>query len=175
MILENGVWAWSKIPARYVKESVANVEKYLVELGGARWQFPKNKSENTFVGDYAPETDKTPALEQELASWYQSLIGMLRFMVEIGRVNIITEVSIMASHISMPIEGKLEAVLHVFSFLCQHYKSRMAFDPTYPNINTSDFKEYKCKDFYGELKEAIPPSSHEKRGKEVDLFGYVDS
>ena len=32
MQLENGVWACSNNPARYVKESVANVEKYLAEL-----------------------------------------------------------------------------------------------------------------------------------------------
>ena len=37
----------------------------------------------------------TPALEQDLASWYQSFIGMLRWMLEIGRFDIITEVSMM--------------------------------------------------------------------------------
>ena len=92
MRLKNGVWAWVNIPAWYVKESVANIENYLVELGNARWKFPKNKDENPFVWDYAPETDNTPALQKEFSSWYQSLIGMLRWMVEIGRVYIITEV-----------------------------------------------------------------------------------
>ena len=39
--LENVVWAWGKPPARYVKELVANNEKYLEELAEARWQFPR--------------------------------------------------------------------------------------------------------------------------------------
>ena len=41
---------------------MANVEKYLAELADARWHFPKKKAENPFVGDHAPDMDKTPAL-----------------------------------------------------------------------------------------------------------------
>ena len=36
MRLENRVWEWANSPASYVKESVANVEKYLAELADAR-------------------------------------------------------------------------------------------------------------------------------------------
>ena len=57
----------------------------------------KKKSENHLIGYYAPEMDNTPALDQDLASWYQSFIGILRWVVEIGRVDVITEVSMMAS------------------------------------------------------------------------------
>ena len=52
MRLESGVWTWENIPARYVKESVSNVEKYLVELDNARCPLPKKKTEDPFVGDY---------------------------------------------------------------------------------------------------------------------------
>ena len=69
-----------------------NFEKYLAELDNTSWKFSKEKSENPFVRYYAPEIDENPALEKELASWYQSSIGMLRWMVEIGRVDIITKV-----------------------------------------------------------------------------------
>ena len=69
--------------------------------------------------------------------------------MEIGRVDIITKRSMMASHMAMPREGNLEAVLHVFAFIRQNYDSRMAFDPTHPSINKNDFKECKWKDFSG--------------------------
>ena len=36
MRLENGVWARANSPARYVKESVANVETYFSEFSDAR-------------------------------------------------------------------------------------------------------------------------------------------
>ena len=81
----------------------------------------EEENENPFVGDYAPETDEDPALDQDLESWYHYLIGTLRWMVEIGRVDIITDMSVMASQMDMPREGNLEAVLHVFVFLCQKY------------------------------------------------------
>ena len=60
---------------------------------------------------------------------------------------------------AMPRERHLEAVLNVFEFLCQKYNSGMAFDPTYPVINMSDFKECEWKNFYWKLKEPIPPNA----------------
>ena len=80
MRIKNRVWSGGNSPAIYFKESVANVENYLVDLDGACWQLSKNKTENPFLGYYAPEMDETPALEQELASWYQYFIGMLSCM-----------------------------------------------------------------------------------------------
>ena len=65
--------------------------------------------------DYRPEIDVTEELGDEDASYYQSLIGILRWMVELGRVDICTEVSMMSSHLSMPRRGHLEALLHVFA------------------------------------------------------------
>ena len=81
----------------------------------------------------------------------------------------------MASQMAIPREGHLEAVLYVFAFLHQKCNPRITFDPTYPFIDMNDFKEWKRKGFYGDLKETISPNSHEERGKEVDLRGYVDS
>ena len=136
---------------------------------------PKKKADNPFIGDYAPAMDDTLALEHELASLYKSMIGILRWMAEIGIVDIITEVAMMAPNMAMPREAHLETVLHVFAFLRQKCNSRMAFEPTYPVIDMNKFKECKCKDFYGNLKQAIPPNAPEDRENEVDLRGYVDS
>ena len=82
-------------------------------------------------------------------------------MVEIGSVDIITEVLMMASQMAILREVHLEAVLHVFAFLCQNYNSSMAFEPTYPAIDINDFKEFKWKGFYRVLKESVPPNSPE--------------
>ena len=50
----------------------------------------------------------------------------------------------------------------------------MAFDPTYPKIEMSDFKECDWKEFYGDVTEAIPPNAPQARGEEVDLRMHVD-
>ena len=133
------------------------------------------KAANPFEGDYEPKMDETPLLIPELASWYASLIGMLQWMVEIGRLDIITEVSKMASQMAAPRDGHLDALLHVFGFLKINHNSRMAYDPTYPTINMTVFKPNDWKQFYGNVEEAIPSNTPEPRGKDVDLRMYCDS
>ena len=51
----------------------------------------------------------------------------------------------------------------------------MVFDPTYPEIDLSNFVEQDWKNFYGDVKEAIPLNMPEPRGKEVDIRMFVDS
>jgi hypothetical protein len=174
MRLANGVMAWASSPSKYVRASVDTVTKYLTNLGDERWSMPK-KASNPFPGDYEPEMDTTPTLNPELASWYASLIGMLRWMVEIGRVDIITEVSKMASQMASPREGHLDALLHMFGFLRICHNSRMAYDPSYPTIDMDVFKPNDWKSFYGNVVESIPSNAPEPRGKDVDLRLYVDS
>lgn len=90
-------------------------------------------------------------------------------MVELGQIDINTEVSMLASQLAMPREGHLEAVLHIFKYLCHKYNSRLAFDPTYPEIDMDDFVECDWWQFYGDVTEAVPPNVPRPRGKEVDL------
>ena len=95
--------------------------------------------------------------------------------MELGRVDIITEVSKLASHMALPREGHLEAVFHIFSYLKKRHNSRMVFDPTYPHIDSSNFQEHDWKHFYGDVQEPVPQDAPEARGKEVDLRAFVDS
>ena len=97
-------------------------------------------------------------------------------MVELGRIDIlITEVSLLASHLALPWEGHLDAALHIFGYLKKRHNSRVVLDPTYPDIDMGMFKKCEWKDFYGDAVEAIPPNAPEPRGKEVDLRLFVDS
>ena len=45
---------------------------------------------------YIPEIDASPELELQDATYYQSLIGIIRWMVEMGRINITCEVLMMS-------------------------------------------------------------------------------
>jgi hypothetical protein len=76
----------------------------------------------------------------------------------------------------MPREGHLEAVFHIFNYLEKRHNSRIVFDPGYPTIDMTAFKD-KCdwKSFFGEAREAIPPNAPTPRGKDVDLQMFVDS
>ena len=96
-------------------------------------------------------------------------------MVELGRVDICTEVSILASQMAQPREGHLETVFHLMAHLRHKHNSRLCLDPTYPDIDKSIFMDHDWKSFYGDVREAIPENAPEPRGKEVDLRLYCDS
>ena len=171
--LPNGVEAWSISPSKYVKEAVRNIEEYLDKnFNGRRLQ---KKAPTPFPNDYATESDTTPELDSEQASFYQSQIGILRWCAESSRVDIITEVSMLASQVAMPREGHLDTLFRIYAYLKLKHNSRMVFDPTYPAIDMSNFKECDWKNFYGNVKEPVPLNAPEPRGKEVDLRLYVDS
>ena len=96
--------------------------------------------------------------------------------MELGRVNIITEVEVcmLASELALPQEVHLEGVFQIFGYLKGHNNARMVFDPTYTTPDMSMFQENDCCDFNSDAKEAIPTNATEPRGKEFDLRIFVD-
>lgn len=74
------------------------------------------------MANYRPELDDTAELKADGVQWCQELIGMLCWAVDIGRVDINLEVSMMSSHLALPRQGHLEAVLHMFGYLKSHKK-----------------------------------------------------
>ena len=81
----------------------------------------------------------------------------------------------MDSQLVMPREGHLDAFLNVYALLRDRYNSRMAFDPTYPDINKHSFKECEWKELYVDCEEEIPSNAPKSRGKDFYLNIYVDS
>ena len=63
-------------------------------------------------------------------------------MVEQGRVDIATEVSLLLSFLAYPCEGHLETALHIMGYLKNKHNTQLVFDPTYPDIDKKDFPQY---------------------------------
>lgn len=172
MTLPNGVQAWGmSSSSKYIQAAVTNVKAYHAEHFPTR-QWAKRTS-GPFPLNYSPELDTTPELSCDQSTFYQ--IGVLRWCVELGRIDIITQVSELASYLAMPREGHLEAVFHLFNYINKRHNARIVFDPSYPDIDMSLFKECDWKAFYGNVQEAIPPNAPPPRGKEVDLRLFVNS
>ena len=72
---------------------------------------------NPLSTDYCPETDVTPELGEVDVLYYHTLVGVLRWIVELGCVDIDVEVSVMASHLALPREGHLKELYHIFAYL----------------------------------------------------------
>ena len=171
--MPNGKTAWGMSSSKYVQESCRNCRKHLADNYDGRFTLPK-LAVNPFPIGYEPELDVSAELEPEDASYYQSIIGMLRWMIELGRIDIATEVSLLSSHLALPREGHLEAALHCMAYLEAKHNSRIVLDPTYPDIDAR-FKKCDWKEFYGDVEEALPPDMPEARGKPLDLRMFVDS
>ena len=60
-------------------------------------------------------------------------------MVELGRVDICTEVSQLASFLAMPREGHMEAAIHIMSNLKHKHNSRLVLDPCYSGNDKDNF------------------------------------
>ena len=172
--LPNGIYAWGMSPSKYVNQAVKNCQTYLTEKLNDRYRLP-TRADNPFPTTYCPDTDTTEPLDPECSSFYQHLIGVLRWMVELGRVDIATEVSMLSSYLAYPRDGHLEAAIHLMGYLRLKHTTRLVFDPTYPDINLDSFPTYDWTEFYGDVTEAIPTDMPKPLGKEVDLRMMVDS
>ena len=164
--LLNGIECWSFSSSQYIQNAVSNVEKYLENKGLALPQLCKSP----WATDYRPETDTSPELAPHAIAYYQSLIGVLRWIVELGRGDICMEVSALSSMMAMPREGHLDQLFRIFAFLKHKHNGVMVFDPSEPTIDDSAFSnEDWSATVYGSSTEELPPNMPESRGAAVTL------
>ena len=81
---------------------------------------------------YRPELDVTPELSDAYASYYQSLIGILRWIVELVQVDICLEVSMIYLNLVLPRIGYLRQILEIFSHIKKYHNTELVYDPTSP-------------------------------------------
>ena len=66
---------------------------------------------------FSPELDESEELSSEDVTFYQEIIGMLRWAIVIGRIDINFEISLLSSYQAAPRVGHLEQLLHILAFL----------------------------------------------------------
>jgi hypothetical protein len=118
--LTNGNKAWAFGSSQYVKAAVDYVEKY---LGDEQNLTLPAKANTPLKTDYCPELDVTAELLPQDALHFQSLIGVLRWIVELGGVDICCELSMLSSHLALPCEGHLHALYNMFAYLKSHHNA----------------------------------------------------
>jgi hypothetical protein len=172
--LENGDEAWAFSAVQYLSEAVKSVECYLHSKGK---ELP-TKSDSPMRTSYRLELDVSRELDSTLASYYQSLIGILRWIVELGRVDVCLEVSMMSSHLALPREGHLAAVFHIFAYLKAHHNSELVFDPSDPVIDESKFERHDwttCELGHIDSKKKTPVYMPEPCGQRFQVRAKVDA
>ncbi len=112
---------------------------------------------------YCPEIDVSPKLGEHDASQFHSLVGVLQCIVELERVDINVEVSMMSSNLALPCVGHLKEIYHIFAYLKAHSNTEMVFDstPVIPDMSLFEQQDwsylpYGCEDLKEELLSNIP-------------------
>ena len=172
----NGRDVWTMTSQDYLRNAIKTVEGHLSKKGK---KLPARATTPMSSG-YYPETDSSPELGVDDITLFQELIGILRWAVEIGRVDVLTELSMLSSYQACPREGHLEQVYHIFTYLKRHPKLTLYFDPQEPFIDPSWFEGDDAQTFRDQYRDAEEqlPDDHlcpKPRGIPVSTTAYVDS
>ena len=162
---------WAASSDLYLKRALADVETELDKIG----QKLRPRASTPLSTGYRPELDQSPELDAKRANYYQGLIGILRWLVELGRIDINVAVSMLSRYLVNPRVGHLEEVFHVFAYLKQHNHSSLVFDPTTPFFDESRFPQCDWQEYYPDAKEPTPPRAPELRGEVMTMTCFVDA
>ena len=168
----DGARCWTMSAEKYVSASVKNVEESLAKKG---LRLP-SKCYTPLPTDYRPELETSEELKSDGVQYYQELVGVLRWTVELGRVDILLEVALMSTHLAMPRIGHLHQIYRMFGYLKQYPKRKLAFNPMHPLISERMFKKYDWHDFYRDSQEAIPGDTMPApRGNSMSTHCFMDA
>ena len=162
---------WAFESTSYVKKAIADLEK---ELEDADLRLLPN-AKTPLASGYRPELDLSPELGSKQLNYYQGLVGILRWICEIGRIDILMPVSLMSRYLVSARQGHLEQVFHIFAYLKHHPRSTMVFDDTIPTFRGERFVKCDWSEFYPDAEEAIPGNIPTPRGKDVVMSCFVDA
>lgn len=160
---------WTMGSEQYVKDAVRNVKAWLEARGSSL----KTRAPSVLPSGYRPELDATDYCNEDDAQFFMEQIGVLRWAVELGRIDIAAEVSMLSSYLVAPRRGHVDAVLHMFSYLNAHQRSRIVFDSSYQELPVTEKPDWT--DFYPDATELLPPDMPEPLGKSVQMFVFCDA
>jgi len=169
----NGRSVWCMTCDEYVRESIQKVRMMLYNDGNG-YNLTTKTHGLPWKSGYKPEIDITPLLQDEMVSRYQNLLGMLRWIVELGRIDILQEVSKLSSYNAAPREGHLLALYRIYSYLNRFPKSKLFYDVGYMDLE-SIFEDKDWSDFYPDAEEPIPDRAPSPRGPSVQTICFCDA
>jgi hypothetical protein len=134
---------------RAVKEAQRNVAK-------ANEKPLPNKTVTPLTAGYHPELDATLELDDAKANYFQGFIGVLRWMIELGRIDIMVSIAMLSRYLANPREGHLSEAKHVFAYLKALDRSSLIFDYQDMPVDESHFHSGDWSRYYPDAQEAIP-------------------
>ena len=116
------------------------------------------------------ELDTSPELDPDAVSYHLTIIDIIRWIIKLGRIDIMIKVPLLSSLVALSREGHLDAAEHASFHVGQRYNSKLVYDPSYPEIDHSVFKKCDWSEFHRDSKVDIPANIPEPQVKDVDIF-----
>ena len=91
-----------------------------------------------YVFKYISELDTSVLCDNEQTTYFQNMIGMLQWIVELDQIDISFKVSLISKFLALLCTGHLIQVLHIFKYLDTHKENDLNFDPMYYNPEVHD-------------------------------------
>ena len=99
---------WALGANTYVKEAIKVAESQKIKFGITHSSTWRNGRLTPFNNsNYRPELDVTNPCNSQLIQVYQNLIGVARWICELGRIDIMHEVSLLSQYMAQPRKGHL--------------------------------------------------------------------
>ena len=106
---------------------------------------------------------------------YQELIIQLRWTIEIGRLYIFLETSLLLSYLMMPQVGHLKQAFHIFGYFMAHPKMKSGSEPADYAINKNRFQQCDWMEFYRNAQKSIPGNMPVSRDNFMSTHCFVDA
>ena len=175
---------WAMGSHTYVKEAV-RVTKGLMKDHNLQYPVSRRQGrDNPFSSPaYRPELDFTEMCDEDRITVYQNVIGILRWICELGRVDILHETSLLSQYLAQPRIGHLQQALNIMRYLEHHDRSWIVLDPSSFDVDWTPRKN-ECspqeratalKDIYPDARQKVPHNRPDPLGIGVDINVFVDA
>ncbi len=156
---------------RYIKEAIIRIEAMLGKIP---------KSTVPMAASDHPEMDVTEVLDDDKHRQFQMLIGILNWIVTIGRLDVAFATMSLSRFSACPRRGHLDRAIKVFGYLKKRPNRRICVDSRDPRLK--GFESELEKDFSKTLGQEYPDSTEEINAKlpspkvgEISITAFVDS
>jgi hypothetical protein len=154
--LDNTMTCFFMAPYQYLVNAIVvvegNLQKHGIKLHSIRSDVPMTPG-------YHPEVDTSDPLDADATNLYQSYVGILRWCIELGRIDICLALGKLSSYLACPRIGHMEAVLQVFSYLSKH----------------SHWLHLDWKEFYPDAVGQLPHGMPIPLGKPIHMNMFCDA
>ena len=176
---------WALGSETYVKEACKVVEMQM-KCHDLKYPSTRRHGANSPFSStsYRPELNSSPFCNDELTNVYQNMVGVLRWIIELGRIDIQLETSLLSQYLAQPRQGHLSQACNIFRYLKSRYqKGHVVMDPTLWDISWSGGpddthpreKAIYMAELYPDATQNIPYDMPSPLGNPVNITCFVDA